>query len=220
MKRLFSRFFPSTAWRKRIKRTILILLAVSILYLCSFASAIHIVGLIDHAENADVIIVLGAGLNRSGRPGWALTRRAEFGAELWQEGKAHIVICTGAQAENYPRSEADACKELLLKNGVSESAIVMEDQSHSTEENALYSHEIMQQHGWETAILVSDSYHMLRAEWIFRQEGISAYTHPVPFNHIVYPLSYPGSIFREIAAIHWQVFKQVFNIPVTHIYGV
>lgn len=212
---------PSKPKRSRWLRRLLITLVVGgLLYFCSFITAIHIVGSMDRAEEADAIIVLGAGIRRDGRPGWALTRRAEMGAELWHQGMAPHVLCTGAQAEGYPRSEATACQEILLREGVPESAIWLEENSRSTEENAIYSREILEEHGVSSVVLVSDSYHMLRSEWIFRSEGILASTSPIPASRINRPLFYPFSLVREFAAFHWFIFKEVFNIEITHIYGV
>lgn len=206
--------------KRWIKRFIVGLILVSIIYFCSFITAIHIVGATDRTEQADVIVVLGAGIRRDGRAGWALTRRAEMGADLWHQGVAPFVLCTGAQADGYPRSEASACRDILLREDVLESAILMEDNSRSTEENAIYSQRILSERGFNRVVLVSDSYHMLRAEWLFRSQGVTAYTSPVPASRINRPLFYPYSLTREFVAIHWQIFKDVFNIPVTHIYGV
>jgi len=206
--------------RQRFKRLILFLFLGGVLYFCSFIVALHIIGATDRTEEADIIIVLGAGLRRDGRPAWALTRRSEMGAQLWHEGVASKILCTGAQADGYPRSEASACREILLSEGVPDSAILLEEQSRSTEENAIYSAEIMDTYGFSTAVLVSDSYHMLRAEWIFRDNDIIAYTSPIPASRINQPLFYPYSLAREFVAFHWYIVKTVFNIPVTHITGV
>ncbi len=189
-------------------------------YFCSFITITHFVGATDQTEEADVIIVLGAGLRRDGRPGWALTRRSVQGAELWKQGVADKVLCTGAQASGYPRSEASACRELLIREGVEETAILMEENSRSTEENAIYSKEILDELGYDSVVLVSDSYHILRAEWIFSDQGIIAYTSPIPASRINRPSFYPYSLVREFVAFHWYIVKDVFNIPVTYIYGV
>lgn len=206
--------------RQRFKRMILFLFLGGLLYFCSFIVALHVIGATDRTEEADVIIVLGAGLRRDGRPAWALTRRAEMAAALWHDGIAPIVLCTGAQAEGYPRSEASACREVLIRGGVPDSVIFLEEQSRSTEENAIYSAEILDNNGLSSVVLVSDSYHMFRAEWMFRDMGVIAYTSPVSASRINQPLFYPYSLVREFVAFHWYVVKNVFNIPVTHIYGV
>lgn len=208
-----------TKSRKILKRVLLIALLAAILYFAAFMSAIHIAGTKDNTRPADVIIVLGAGLRPDGRPGPALTRRSMRAADLWHEGIAPNVICAGGQAESLPRSEADACREILRNNGLPPSAILLEDKSRSTEENALFSSQLMEERGWTSAVLVSDSYHMLRAGWLFTQRGIEAYTSPVPAQRIHHPHSYPHSLLREFLAFHWQFLKEALNLPVTHLSG-
>ena len=93
-------------------------------------------------------------------------------------------------------------------------AIILEDRSRSTEENALYSHQIMQAHGWESALVVSDGYHLLRATWIFSAEGISGSTSPAALPPLFDLLV---AVVREVVALHWQVFKTLLNLPVTYV---
>ncbi len=192
----------------------------SALYFIAFVSAAHIVGTIDTTQEADAIIVLGAGLLRDGRPGWALTRRSLQAADLWRAGIAPYIICTGGQAESYPRSEAAACREILLAAQVPARAILLEGQSRSTEENAIYSRRIMDGKGITDVVLVSDSYHMLRASWLFQLQGIATYRSPVQAQRIRSPLSYPFSLNREFVAFNWQLVKETFQIPVTHLKGI
>lgn len=183
----------------------------------ALVGTIHHRGTVDEAQTADVIVVLGAGLSRSGRPGYALTRRASHAAELWHAGYAETIICTGGLAENRNRTEADACREVLSWRDVPASAVVLEGRSRSTEENALYTAEIMSANAWETAIVVSDSYHVLRADYLFTSEGIEVFTSPVPAEQIRGRPTYTYSVLREVAAFHWQIFKDIFGIPVTNI---
>ncbi|MCY4540112.1 MAG: YdcF family protein [Chloroflexi bacterium] len=208
-----------TKRRITVKRVTLFCLLAAMLYLAAFLAAIHIAGTQDNTRPADVIIVLGAGLRRDGRPGWALTRRSMQAAELWHLGIAPVVICAGGQAEPFPRSEADACREILQNQGLPPSAILLEDKSRSTEENALFSSRLMAERGWTSTVLVSDSYHMLRAGWLFTQHDVEVYASPVPAKRIQHPHSYPHSLLREFLAFHWQVFKDALNLPVTHLSG-
>ncbi len=205
---------------KFAKRLVLMLLLAALLYFVIFISAAHIVGTIDTTKEADAIIVLGAGLLRDGRPGRALTRRSLQAADLWRAGAAPYIICTGGQAESFPRSEAAACREVLLANQVPANAIVLEEQSRSTEENAIYSRRILKGMGITDVVLVSDSYHMLRASWLFQLQGIATYRSPVPAQRIRSPLSYPFSLTREFVAFNWQLVKETFQIPVTHLKGI
>ena len=79
-------------------RTILariLLTSVMIWFMVCFAliMTIHQTGKIETAEPSDAIVVLGAGLSRNGRPGWALTRRSSHAADLWHQGLADTIIC-------------------------------------------------------------------------------------------------------------------------------
>ena len=204
---------------RRLRRFLLMMILGGLVYAAAVIGAIHIGGAIDTAEDADVIIVLGAGLRADGRPGWALTRRARRAADLWHADVAPYVLCTGAQAEGFPRSEAAACREILMGAGLPDAAILMEESSRSTEENAIYSRRLMDELGLRRAVLVSDSYHLLRAGWIFQRRGLAAFSSPIPASRIRYPLFYPYSLLREFAALHWQLLKEVFNIPITHLAG-
>lgn len=178
---------------------------------------IHNYGLTDRAEPADVIIVLGAGLRRDGSPGPALWRRGGQAADLYAAGMADHIICTGGLGPGRPRSEAEACQEVLMRNGVPENAIALESQSRSTEENALFTRRIMEENGWQRAVLVSDSYHLFRAEILFQQTGVDVVTSPVPPERIRGRMFYLSSVLREVAALHWQVFKDTFNLPFTYV---
>ncbi len=171
-------------------------------------------GRVDRAQAADVIVVLGAGLRPDNRPGPALIRRAGQAAVLWQQGLAPNIICTGGVPVRSTRSEASGCRDVLMDNGVPSDAIWLEEDSHSTEENALYTYEIMNAQGWQQAIVVSDGYHLLRATLLFRQQGIPNTTSPAidpPFdNHLIYSV-------REVLALQWQAVKDILNLPFTYV---
>ena len=198
-------------WWRRLAVRLLVLWLVSVLL---FSAAVFLYGRVDRAQTADVIVVLGAGLLRGDRPGPALIRRSAQAAELWQRGIANHILCAGGFGFNRARSEADACAQLLRDAGVPAAAITIEDRSRSTEENALYTREIMEAQGWQTAALVSDGYHLLRAHWLFDNQGIENWPSPAadpPFlNHL-------SSTLREVVAFHWLVFKSVLNLPVTYV---
>lgn len=197
-----------------IVRVIVITALVWMLVAALLTTAVIVYGATDRAQPADVIVVLGSGLRRDNRPGPALTRRSLRAAELYAQGYAPYVICTGGIASGRTRSEADGCREVLEANGVPASAIRLEERSRSTEENALYAHDIMNANDWHTAVIVSDGYHLLRAQWIFEQEGIPVSTSPAD------PpprFALATAIAREIVALHWQALKDLLNLPVTYV---
>ena len=202
---------------KWIGRMIVIGVAGGLLWLVAITSLIHVTGTRDQRQAADVIVVLGAGLSHDGRPGYALTRRSLQAAELWQAGYAPTIICTGGIAPNQTTSEAAGCQRVLNWRGVPDSAILLEENSRSTEENAIYSRPLIEANDFQRVLLVSDSFHVFRARYIFASQGIDVRLSPVPRDRIRGRPSYDYFILREVAALHWQVFKDLFNIPITHI---
>lgn len=204
----------------RIKRFLLLGIAALVLYLLGFVLAAYFVGEQDSAEPSDIIIVLGSGLREDGRPGPALLRRSRHGAALWHEGFAPLILCTGGQSEYYPRTEAAACREILLTAGLPDEAILLKERSRSTEENAIYSKQLLDELGLSQVVLVSDSFHMLRARWLFQKQGIEPYASPVPADRLRDMRVYPAAIIREFVAFNWQLFKDLFGIPWTHIRGI
>jgi uncharacterized SAM-binding protein YcdF (DUF218 family) len=204
---------------KRLFRIGLFLIAVWLMFACGLAAYTHLYGQTDRQQNADVIVVLGAGLRRNGSPGPALIRRAQQGAALYHAGVAPRIICSGGYIEWIGRSEAEGCAEVLTQAGVPRDAIILEEASRSTEENAMHTREVMQENGWQTAVIVTDSYHILRAEWIFSQEGVTVYSSPVNWREVRLS-AYGFSLAREVAALHWQFIKTVLGLHITYIPGI
>jgi len=204
--------------RGRAKKWIRRLLIVVGIWL-GFAFVLSVIivayGETDHGQPADVIVVLGAGLRRDGTRGSALTRRATHAVILYEQGYADNIICSGGFPSQFiVRSEADACRELLVERGVPADAITLEEQSRSTEENAVYSKVIMEERGWQTAIVVSDPFHVFRADIIFSQFGI---THTSSAG-VSPPLAqYVPAVMREVVALHWQLIKTILNLPYTYV---
>lgn len=200
---------------RRVRRVLVIAVGIWLIFACVLGIAVTVYGQTDRAQPADVIIVLGSGLRREDlQPGPALTRRSVRGAELFHAGFAPAIICSGGYPGMASRSEADGCAQVLRENGVPDAAIILEERSRSTEENAAYSHEIMQEHGWKTALVVSDGYHLLRATWIFSSDGVSFSTSPAATPPFFDALT---ATAREVVALHWQAFKTVLGLPYTFV---
>jgi uncharacterized SAM-binding protein YcdF (DUF218 family) len=203
-------------WFKRIFIVLLITFVVWLLVSVGLATAAHFYGQHNQAQPAEVIIVLGSGLRRDGSPGDALWRRSLWAAENWKRGLAPYIICTGGLSPGQRRSEAEACKEVLMNNGIPESMIYLESRSRSTEENAMYSKAIMAENNWSKALLITDGFHMLRASWIFNDYAISHYPAPVPGERIRRRW-YTMLLTREVFALQWQALKNTLNLPITYV---
>jgi uncharacterized SAM-binding protein YcdF (DUF218 family) len=112
----------------------------------------------DELKPADVIVIL------SGEK----TERVEYGVKLFKEGwarKDRIILSGGPVVWKY--TWASLMKEQALQLGMPDKAILLDEKSSSTEENARYTKEILDKHGYKTCILVTSPYHSKRASKIF-----------------------------------------------------
>jgi uncharacterized SAM-binding protein YcdF (DUF218 family) len=112
----------------------------------------------DELKPADVIVVL-AGEEKE---------RVEYGVKLFKEGWARrnrIIMSGGPVVWKY--SWASLMKDQAESLGISGKAILLEAKSRSTEENAIYTKEILQKYGYKSIILVTSPYHSKRASVIF-----------------------------------------------------
>ncbi len=132
---------------------------------------------------ADVIIVLGAAVWPHG-PSPALQARLTHAVQLYEAGYADRMILTGGLG-NHPPTEAEAMQAAMLVLGVEREAMYLEEQATNTVENLKFSREIMQEQGWERAIIVSDFFHIKRALLIAGDLGIDAVGAPAK-NSVLY----------------------------------
>lgn len=125
------------------------------------------------AARADCIIVLGARVVPPGVAGLALRARSQRAAQLYAAGIAPRIICTGGVGTT-PPAESIAATNVLLRRGVPQGAIVHEELSTSTWENAEEAAKVCRAQGWTRVIVVSDAYHLWRATRNFQKLGLEA----------------------------------------------
>ena len=125
-------------------------------------------------EDADCIIVLGARVWPDGRMSTTLLRRCERALEVWQEGSAPKLIVCGGRGGDEPDAEGAVMRSWLVGAGVPEEDVIAETESVNTAENLKNARAIMAAQGWRSAIVVSSDYHVQRALWIARDQGVQA----------------------------------------------
>jgi uncharacterized SAM-binding protein YcdF (DUF218 family) len=121
---------------------------------------------------ADAIVILGAAVWPGGGPSLILADRVKRAADLYHQGVAPKIICTGGIG-TYPPAEADVERRLLLEMGVPDSAIILETATTSTAEQARAIKAICDQQGFKSIALVTSFYHEKRATQLFRRAGIT-----------------------------------------------
>ncbi|MBD2014659.1 YdcF family protein [Microcoleus sp. FACHB-53] len=158
---------------------------------------------------ADAIVILG-GATKSAfppRPGVDLSEQGDrvlYGAQLYREGKAPVVISSGGRIDwrgGGPSESADMA-QILKTVGVPSSAILQDPTSLNTHQNAVNVKKIMQERGIRRILLVTSAMHMPRSLRIFQRQGIDAIPAPTDFlvsqQEIEEPNSSPQAIMLSL----------------------
>ena len=142
----------------------------------------------------DAIIVLGNPANPDGTPGPEQRERVLEAIREYKAGIAPTLIMTGGAAHN-PHIEATVMAQFALTQGVPSSAVFAEPQAENTIQNIFYSAEIMHQHGWHSAEVVSSPSHLPRAALILQTFdrlqpalAIGWHTHAAPWPSTYNPM--------------------------------
>jgi uncharacterized SAM-binding protein YcdF (DUF218 family) len=133
-----------------------------------------------NATHFDTLIVLGYPAFPDGTPRPEMRERVLEGVREYRAGVAPRLIMTGGAAHNQ-YVEAHVMATLAESEGVPASAILEEGQAHDTIQNAYYSVQIMQAHGWRSAEVVSSHSHLPRASLIFAHFPITWRMHAAPW---------------------------------------
>jgi len=131
----------------------------------------------DEAQNADVILVLGAAEYR-GRPSPVLRARLDHALDLYNEHLAPLILTTGGAGGDPVYTEGGVGRSYLMSRGVPSEAIIVESEAESTVESTSMAGEIMHRMGLRSVIVVSDGYHIYRVKRMLQARGLSVYGSP------------------------------------------
>jgi uncharacterized SAM-binding protein YcdF (DUF218 family) len=160
-----------------------LLLAILALVLAGGAALFLLYDLVDRASArdetrpADAAIVLGAAVERGGRPSPSLRARTQHAITLYRAGQVKTLFLTGGLGRNAP-SEAEAMRRLAIAAGVPDSALVLDETATSTQESIATAAREADARGWDTVLVVTEPFHMLRARRMARDAGLDAYASP------------------------------------------
>lgn len=150
--------------------------------LCSSASS-------SDPEDADYLIVMGAGLNGS-VPSLSLSSRLSVALEYLDENPEAIAIVTGGKGSGESITEAQAMFDYLTAKGVSHDRIIMEHKATSSIENLKFSFDIIDEL-WNTSAapkitVLSNEFHLYRIKLIASKEkhSISVLSAPTPLLYL------------------------------------
>jgi len=132
---------------------------------------------------ADAIVVLGGGMGRAWLrrddvdPEQLKSSRLAAGARAWLAERAPFVILSGGGEDG---AEARTMASAITRLRVPASALILEERSRNTQDNALFTTQIAAQRGMNHVLLVTSSLHMPRARLLFCSAGLNVTPVPVP----------------------------------------
>lgn len=173
---------PAPSRRRRRYRwlwslVICLVLAVPLL-LASLMGMIYWQARTAELVRSDAIVVLGAA-QWNGRPSDVLEARLERALELFEAGYAPLIVVTGGNQPGDAYTEAETSRLWLEERGVPSAAIVEEDESRSTWENLQGADRVLEGRGVDSLLIVSDGFHLFRAELMARHLGFEVHSAPV-----------------------------------------
>jgi len=162
---------------KVIRRILTVAVVLSFSLWLISAAAVLVWSSRDEARPAQAIVVLGAA-QYAGKPSPVLRARLDHALDLWNRHLASLMILTGGTGEGDTTSEAAVGRTYVRKRGVPDSAIVEENAGRTTSESMRAVAGMLEVRGLQTALLVSDPFHMLRLRILARRFGFTPYTSP------------------------------------------
>jgi uncharacterized SAM-binding protein YcdF (DUF218 family) len=164
-------------WPRRVLLGVGVVLLVALGYYAVTLYQVWSTGNRDEARPVDAIVVLGAA-QYDGRPAPVLASRLDHVLELYRAGYADTIVVTGGKQPRDRFTEAAASAKYLQARGVPASAILEETSGRTTYDSLRSAARLLHDKGKQRVLLVSDPYHMLRAEGIAEEVGLTAFTSP------------------------------------------
>jgi uncharacterized SAM-binding protein YcdF (DUF218 family) len=107
-----------------------------------------------------------------------LRARLDHALNLWQRKLATVLILTGGTGVGDTTSEAAVGRTYAKRRGVPDTLILVENEGRTTSESMKAVAGMLEVRGLNSALLVSDPFHMLRLRILARRFGFTPYTSP------------------------------------------
>jgi uncharacterized SAM-binding protein YcdF (DUF218 family) len=168
-----------------------LVISAVILWVAAIA-AILVAGARPSLHDADAILVLGAA-QYNGRPSPVLKARLDHALDLYRRGYAQRLVVTGGVGAGDSLSEGEVARRYAIEQGVPDTLILVDRAGTTSAESVEAAATLMREAGLGSALIVSDSYHMLRLELLARRAGIRPYRAPTPAS----PIDRAAGTFRR-----------------------
>ncbi|MDO8065816.1 YdcF family protein [Janthinobacterium sp. SUN206] len=134
-------------------------------------AALVLAGLNDKLAPADVIVVPGNTILPDGTPNPRLQARLDVALQQFQAHRAPRILVSGATGKE-GFDEAASMARYLQSRGVPSNAILEDNQGWTTEATARNTATLMREHGWSTAMVSTQYFHVPRFRLALERSGI------------------------------------------------
>ncbi|MGY1620721.1 YdcF family protein [Geodermatophilus sp. SYSU D00965] len=160
-----------------IGRVVGALVLAFFLLVVSTATAIWYTARQDARPASNAIVVLGSA-QYNGVPSSIFEARLEHALQLYEDGVAPVIVTVGGKAAGDQFTEAEAGADYLAGEGVPRDALLPVQEGVDTLESMRAVGTAFDEHGWSSAVLVTDPWHAMRAERMAEDAGIEAESSP------------------------------------------
>src|SRR5215207_7598417 len=148
-----------------------------VLLVVSTATAIWWTARQDSQPPSDAIVVLGSA-QYNGVPSSIFEARLEHALSLYEAGVAPVIVTVGGKAAGDAFTEAEAGRDYLAAAGIPTEALLAVPEGADTLESMRVVSGAFAEHGWSSAVLVTDPWHAMRAERMAADAGLTAESSP------------------------------------------
>ena len=154
----------------------------------------------DSKEEVEYMVVLGAKV-RSDGPSVSLWDRIYAAADYLQAHPNTIAVCSGGQGADEPMTEARAIYDELVKLGIDENRIWLEEEATSTWGNLNLTLDLIEEKTGERPEklgILSSEYHLFRAGMQAKECGVEPVGIPAPTSRLSQRINH---FMREVAGV-------------------
>ncbi len=155
-----------------IKKRSAVVILLLICWLVIHLAYTVIDGLSNTKNRADLAVILGSKVNTDGTLSERLTQRLTCALHLYKSGQVkHLLVSGGLGKEGF--YEGDKMKEFLLRQGVPDSTITVDNKGDNTIKTVKNTLALQNKLHFKNLIVVSQYFHLTRTKMLFRKDGFS-----------------------------------------------
>lgn len=161
--------------KKRWLAALLVLVAAGVLAFAAVLGQVLSGARDDLHGDPKVMIILGCQLHDWG-PSVLLQDRLDTALEYLDSHPDMTVVVSGGQGDNEPASEARGMADYLIQHGFPPEHIILEEYSHNTHQNMIYSAQHLRDAGIDLTdgvLIVSNGFHLTRARMLAGRAGFT-----------------------------------------------